>query len=217
MPEKDKYFEDLLDDVFSDEETEEEEGNDTEEESDIKEEKPEEEELSEEEQRKKNKDAEEARKRRAREAKEKEEAEAKEKEQAEKKEVEETNVNKLGEQLAEFKKKYPDIDLAKLDEDKNFKKFIDGKLLGKKEFVELYEDYVELVSDVSDNEDVKIRHQIKRQASSGTSQGVGEGVPEIYSEEEFNKLVEKMPTMSQGAIDKVWDKFQKSLEFYKKK
>lgn len=220
MPDKkDKYFEDLLDDVFSEEESKDESETPKQNDEEVapKDSEVEEKELSEEEQREKNKNAEEARKRRAKEAREKEEEEARQEKEERKKEFEETNVNKLGEQLSEFTKAYPNVDLAKLDSDENFKNYIDGKLLGRKDFTELYEDYIDLMSSVSDSEEVKLRHQIKSQASSGTTHSSGEGVPEIYSEEDFNKLVERMPTMKQSEIDSVWEKFQNSLKFYKKK
>jgi hypothetical protein len=117
-------------------------------------------------QRIKNKNAEEARKRREAEAKlakdeEPEddlEEEASEEVQEEKVEAQvvktqveevktkpkEDNVNRLGKQLVSFKQKYPEIDLEQLDQDKAFKRYIDGKLLGSKDFASLYEDFVEM-------------------------------------------------------------------------
>lgn len=199
------------------------------------------EEISEEEKRQKNKDAEEARKRREAEAKAKEEAEAKAKAEEEarlKKEQEEKpkdepapkaedpvkkkaeQTNRLGEQLVVFKEKYPDVDLSTLDKDTNFKKFINGKLLGKQNFTELYEDFIDLTSSLSgkNQEEVKKNHALKSKASSGTSKPIGKADPiaEIYSQEELEKISQKMPLMNDAEIRKVFDKFNKSVDYYKK-
>lgn len=198
--------------------------------------------ISEEEQRRKNKDAEEARKRREAEAKEKAEAEAKAKEEAEKqeqvKEPEEKveqpakvepqpevkqkaeQTNRLGEQLVQFKTKYPEVDLATLDKDTNFKKFINGKLLGKQNFIELYDDYIELTSSISGKtqEDLKKNYTLKANASSGTSKPAGkaEVVAEVYTQEELARLTARIPLMSDKEVKKIQEKFDRSVDYYKK-
>jgi hypothetical protein len=199
-------------------------------------------ETSEEEQRQKNKDAEEARKRREAELKAKEEAEKKAKEESEAKEKEveakvdtpvakeekkpepekkTDQVNQLGEQLVQFKNRYPQVDLPALDKDTNFKKFINGKLLGKQDFIELYEDYIELTSSISGKtqEELKKNHEIKAKASSGTSKPAGkaDAVAEVYSQDELDKLVKRIPLMSDNEVKKIQEKFNRSVEYYKKK
>lgn len=192
-------------------------------------------ETNEEEQRRKNKDAEEARKRREAEEKAKKEAEEKAKLEAEEKAKQEAETKakaeeeqkkkneqtrKLGDQLVAFKQKYPEVDLGTLDKDTNFKKFIDGKLLGRKEFTQLYEDYVDLTSSVSGKtpDDVKKIHQIKANSSTGTATPAGSTTKEtdIYSKEELDRITRKLPFMSDSESKKVMAKFEKSVEFYKK-
>ena len=219
-------FKDLLEDT--DEDSEEEE-------------KSEEEKKKEEEERQKNKNAEEARKRREAEAKAKAdadakaeaeakaEADAKAKAEAEKKEADEKskkheeNRAKLGEQLIEFSKKYPDVKLADLDKDKAFKQYIDEKLLGKKSFIQLYEEFVEVKKAISGNKDDKNEQDggedPRANASSGSATGKGSsssGV-DVYSEEEFDRLVSKIPFMSDNEFKKIEAKFNKSYSYYKKK
>jgi hypothetical protein len=197
-------------------------------------------ETNEEEQRRKNKDAEEARKRR--EAEVKAEAEAKAKEEAEKQEqakepeakVEQPKTvepqqevkqkaeqtNRLGEQLVNFKSMYPEVELSALDKDTNFKKFINGKLLGKQNFIELYEDYIDLTSSISgkSQDDLKKNHTLKANASSGTSKPAGkaEAVAEVYSQEDLDKLIKRIPLMNDSELRKVQAKFDRSVDYYKK-
>ncbi len=162
----------------------------------------------EEEQRRKNKNAEEARKRREREAKQKKD---------------EAKINEIGRQIEECKKKYPNLDIVALDKDENFKKFIDGKLLGKKDFTELYEDYIKLRGSLSakSEEEVMQDYQLKSRASGGTyiagGSGGGGRPADIYSPEELARLEERIPFMSASEYDRIADKLEKSLAFYEKK
>lgn len=191
-----------------------------------------EEEENEEEKRRKNKDAEEARKRRAAEAKAKVEPkvdEVKTEQQVEpqpevkpeqKVEVETPNqdVNRLGEQLVQFKSKYPDLDLAQLDADKAFKKFIDGKLLGKKDFTKLYEEYVELKAEITGVEQNVVRNNYqKAKSSSGSSIAPIEASGEIYSEEELKKIAKRLPFMQPSEANQVEVKLRKSIAYYEGK
>jgi hypothetical protein len=191
-----------------------------------------EEEESEEEKRRKNKDAEEARKRRAAEAKAKVEPKVVEKETEkqveaqpevkpeQKVEVETPNqdVNRLGEQLVQFKSKYPELDLAQLDSDKAFKKFIDGKLLGKKDFTKLYEEYVELKSEITGVELNVVRNNYqKAKSSSGSSIAPIETSGEIYSEEELRKIAKRLPFMQPSEANQVEVKLRKSIAYYEGK
>lgn len=180
--------------------------------------------LTEEEQRRKNKDAEEARKRREAEEKAKKEEEEKKKleeskkSESDKKEAERTN--KLGEQLVQFRNKYPDVDLGELDKDKSFKTFIDGKLLGKKDFTSLYEDYMNVRGELSGKSSEEIRqiHRKKQQASSGSSVGTTQQqsqTPDVYSEAELDKISQRLPLMSHDEAERVMEKFDRSIDFYK--
>jgi len=215
-----EYFKDLLDDIELDEETEEEAEEETEEETsveddgesdDLEEESEEEKRRREEEQRRKNKNAEEARKRREREAKEKK-AQDKSEEQR----------NELGRQLVDFKKKYPDVDLAALDNDKRFARFIEGKLLGKKDFTQLYEEYVDFVKEIGGTAgiDIQKEHMLKERSSSGSSRSSGgyvSGDTDVYSERDLEKIAARIPFMTEREVMQVLPKFEKSIEFYKNK
>jgi hypothetical protein len=183
----------------------------------------------------KNKNAEEARKRREAEAKQKKEAEAKQTveqpaptnkpvnaevkpeksaETAPDPKVEQ--VNKLGEQLVQFKTKYPDVDLAQLDGDKSFKRFIDGKIMGKKDFTKLYEEYQEFRNEMglqAQNQN----SQIKAQASTGSSVSSANSGTDVFSEDELRRVSEKLPFMSPKEAAKIEAKFKRSIDYYDNK
>lgn len=196
--------------------------------------------------RRKNKDAEEARKRREAEAKAKAEEEAKAKEEAEKKAAEEKaeaekkaaeekaaeeakakaeaekvkNQNALGSQLVDFKKKYPEIDLAALDSDGAFKSFMKGKLLGKQDFTAIYEDYLEARGTITgqSREETQARYKLKAEVSTSSSNGSGNpDVKDVYSEEEMKKLAAKLPFMSRKDAEAVNAKIERSIAYYKNK
>jgi len=215
--EEEDFFKDLLSES-DDDETEETEVNETEETEEEKKKKEEEEE------RRKNKDAEEARKRREADAKKKAEEDAKKKAEEDAKRIDEEKkqkqVDKLGNELVAFKRRYPDIELSELDQDKNFKKFIDGKLLGRKDFTGLYEEYIEFRSELSgkSTEEVRRNYQKKAESSSGSSRQTDPGVPnDIFSEEELEKITKRIPLMSDREAERILAKFEKSVEFYKNK
>lgn len=185
---------------------------------------------AEEAQRIKNKNAEEARKRREAEAKAQAEAEAsaveetpqevkeepKVEEAAEK--PKETNVNRLGEQLVEFKRKYPDIELQQLDEDKAFKRFIDGKLLGSKDFTALYEEFIDFKAELTGVETQAIqRNYIKAQSSSGSSTSTSTTTGDVFSEEEMRQLSARIPVMNPRDVAKIEEKLKRSIAYYDKK
>lgn len=202
-----------------------------------------------EEERKKNKDAEEARKRREADAKAKAEEEAKAKAKAEeeakakvkaeeeakaKAEAEKNKTKtdpkndkqavdankKLGEELVEFKKKHSEIDLVELDKDAKFKKYIRGKLLGKQNFTQLYEEYIELRSEFSgkSQEELRKEYERKAEASSGSSKSSGSDIPtDVYTEQELKDIARKMPFMKQKDMDKIDEKIKRSVAFHSKK
>lgn len=189
---------------------------------------------AEEAQRIKNKNAEEARKRREAEAKAQaeaqpvEEAPAQEETAQEVKEEpkveeaaekpKENNVNRLGEQLVEFKRKYPDIELQQLDEDKAFKRFIDGKLLGSKDFTALYEEFIDFKAELTGVESQTIqRNYIKAQSSSGSSTSTSTTTGDIYSEEEMRQLSGRIPLMNPRDVAKIEEKLKRSIAYYDKK
>lgn len=171
----------------------------------------------------KNIDAEAKRKRLEAEAKAQkalEEKKAKEEAEAQKqKEAKEKQIGSLGKQLDEFKKDFPDVDLKELDKDKSFKRYIDGKLLGKKHFTDLYKEYLEVRSELSgkSKEEVETNYKKKADSSSGSSTPKSETNPnDVYSEEEYNQIIAKLPYMTDAEVRKVMDKFDKSTKYYKK-
>jgi len=155
------------------------------------------------------------------EKKAKEEAEAKKQKEAEdkQKEAKDKQLGSLGKQLDEFKKDFPDVDLKELDNDKSFKKYINGKLLGKQHFTDLYKEYLEVRSELSgkSKEEVETNYKKKADSSSGSSTPKAETNPnDVYSEEEYNKIIAKLPYMSDAETKKVMAKFDKSTKFYQK-
>jgi hypothetical protein len=125
-------------------------------------------------------------------------------------------VNKLGEQLVQFKQKYPDVDLAKLDGDKAFKRFIDGRVLGKKDFTTLYEEYQEFRSEMGVTVQQQ-NNQIKSQAATGSSVSSVADVNDVFSEDELRKLSERLPFMNPKEASKIDGKLQRSIRYYEKK
>ena len=214
--EDEKFFEDVLDDPETKEKPDESKGgvDETEEEKQTR--------LKEEE-RVKNKNAEEARKRREAEAKADKalkEKEAKDKETADKKsKAKEEQIGSLGKQLDTFKKEFPKIDLKELDDDKAFKKFINGRLLGKQSFTELYTEFLQMKVDLSGKTKEQIEESYRKKADSGSGSSVSQeqtNPNDVYSEEEFNKLEGKIPYMSDEEYDAVADKFNRSYSHYSK-
>lgn len=150
-----------------------------------------------------------------------EEAEAQKQKEAEDKqrEAKEKQLNSLGKQLDEFKKEFPDVELKELDKDKAFKLYIDGKLLGKKHFTDLYKEYLEVRSELSgkSKEEVERNYRKKAESSSGSSIPKSETNPnDVYSEEEYNQIIEKLPYMSDDEVRKIMPKFDKSTKYYQK-
>lgn len=192
----------------------------------------------------KNKNAEEARKRREAEAKKKLEEEAKAKLEAEAKakleeekakleaeakekaeKAKESNKEKetqkeekiatLGEQISKFKEKYPNVELKTLDNDKAFRKYIDGKLLAKKSFTELYEEFIDFKSEITMVEKETIeKNYIKSNSSAGPLKSNPNDVAEVYTEQELEEITRKMPTMRPSEVDKIYAKFKKSVSYY---
>jgi hypothetical protein len=189
-----------------------------------------------EEQLRKNKDAEEARKRREAEAKQKKEAETKqttvetpapankpataevkpEKPAEPAQDQKAEQVNKLGEQLVQFKQKYPDVDLAQLDSDKGFKRFIDGRIMGKKDFTKLYEEFQEFRQEMGLQSQIQ-NNQIKSQASTGSSVSTATAGSDVYSEDELKRLSEKLPFMNPKEATKIDAKLKRSIQYYDNK
>lgn len=226
MPEEKDDFLNDTDDFF----------NDVIEEPEVDEEKK----LSDEEQRQKNKNAEEARKRREREAKEKsepgkpqpeenseekkeeppkqEEKSPEEPPKQEEKSERDKKVEELGRQLYDFQNKYPDIDIASLDKDVHFKNYLEGKLLGKKNFTELYEEYVSFKTELSGKEkEAIINEYLKNNSSSGSSAKNTSQTDDVYSEDELNDVASKLSTMNPSDAKKVREKFYRSLKYYENK
>jgi len=125
-------------------------------------------------------------------------------------------VNKLGEQLVQFKQKYPDVDLAKLDEDKSFKRFIDGRVLGKKDFTTLYEEYQEFVSEMGVNVQQQ-NNQIKSQAATGSPAAATTSGADVFTENELKAISERLPFMSPKDAAKIDQKLRRSIRYYDNK
>lgn len=189
------------------------------------------EELTEEEQRQKNKDAEEARKRREEEARVKAEEEAKLKaeEEARIKAEEEakgkdgdvdTNTNSPQQQVRDFSTKYPEVDLRELDNDKDFQEYLKGKWhKGGDSITTIYENYVNFASRISNRAKEEVESKFRRSTpnlkgsgGSGGTSGVG-----LYSKEEVEALREKMPTMTPKEYDRIEKKYNESVSYHNKK
>jgi hypothetical protein len=206
MEQEKDFFTDLLENEIED--TDNEGDGDTEKESQKVQPK---EETEDEAKRRKNKDAEEARKRREAEEKAQLEEEQKKKENA-------SRTNKLGEQLILFKQTYPDVDLKVLDGDVHFKRYIDGKLLGKKNFTELYEEFVSFKDSVSTKSSQVTSNEVKANSSTGSQQSVGNNTGvDVYTEKELENIVRKLPLLSDKEARKVMEKFERSVLYYNKK
>jgi hypothetical protein len=128
-------------------------------------------------------------------------------------------VNKLGEQLVAFKQKYPNVDLAQLDKDTGFKKFVNGKLLGKQNFTQLYEEFVSFKSELTgqDNNTVVQNYQKKAASSTGSSITTAPGNSDVFSEQELQQIAQKLPFMSPKKAAEIKDKLKRSIAFYDKK
>ena len=172
----------------------------------------------------KKKNAEEAQKRRDREAKEKAEAEAKAKaEEEERKKAEEeraksesaskqdSQVILLAKQIADFKVKHPEIDLTKLQKDADFTEYISGKILGKKNFNDLYEDYVGFVSRVGGKLPEEVMKNAFKASSGSSSKGAGN--TGVYSLEELNKKARHYSSLSTEEREK----YHRSIAYHDKK
>lgn len=188
----------------------------------------------------KKKNAEEAQKRRDREAKAKAEEEAKAKAEAEAKEKAEaeakakaeeeerkkaeeeraksesaskqdSQVILLAKQIADFKVKHPEIDLTKLQKDADFTEYISGKILGKKNFNDLYEDYVGFVSRVGGKLPEEVMKNAFKASSGSSSKGAGN--TGVYSLEELNKKARHYSSLSTEEREK----YHRSIAYHDKK
>ena len=178
----------------------------------------------------KKKNSEEAQKRREREAKAKEEAEAKAKAEQEAKEKLESEaraksesdkkqegaVMALSKQIADFKISHPDIDIVKLQKDANFSEYIRGKLLGNKTFTELFESYVDFVKRVGGKEPDGFKRNAEKPSSGSANKGTTTPT-DVYSEDELNKINQRLPFMSRQEAEKISDKLGRSLKYYQTK
>jgi hypothetical protein len=91
-------------------------------------------------------------------------------------------------------------------------------LLGKKDFTKLYEEYVELKSEITGVELNIVRNNYqKAQSSSGSSIAPIEASGEIYSEEELRKIAKRLPFMQPSEANQVEVKLRKSIAYYEGK
>jgi len=132
-------------------------------------------------------------------------------------EAEKSRMDKLGAELNDFVKSHPNVNLAELDKDKSFKKFLDGKILGKKTFSDLYEDFVEMKADMTDTtKETVAKNYQKSQSSSGPSVKGAPTPSDIFSEDELKRLSEKVPFMNRHEYTKIEGKLNKSIDYYDK-
>ena len=179
----------------------------------------------------KNIDAEAKRKRLEQEAKDKKELELKEAKEKEaqdkidadaktKKEAKEKQTATLGKQLDDFKKEFPGVELKELDKDTAFKRYIDGKLLGKKDFISLYKEYLEVKSELSGKSKEEVQKNYNKKAGSGTGSSISKTeakTQDIYTEKEYEKVLAEIPFMSEEDAEKAMEKLGRSEEVYNKK
>ena len=181
----------------------------------------------------KNKDAEEARKRREAEAKAKKEAEEKAKKEAEekaKREAEEKAKNdnqdnqeqrklEAQNQVKDLLVKYPNLDLAGLDKNEAFKKFSKNKwVVGGDTITKIYEDFVDLESSIT--KETKEKVQQRHLKSTPSIKGKSKQTPnttEYFSERELENIAERLPFMSSRDYDKISKKYNDSIKYYNKK
>ena len=148
------------------------------------------------------------------EAKEKLESEARAKSESDKKQ--ESAVTALSKQIADFKISHPDIDIVKLQKDANFSEYIRGKLLGNKTFTELFESYVEFVKRVGGKEPDEFKRNAEKPSSGSANKGTTTPT-DVYSEDELNKINQRLPFMSRQEAEKISDKLGRSLKYYQNK
>ena len=154
----------------------------------------------------KNKNAEEARKRR-------EQKQKLEKQQAmqETEQSEESEQESILKQVEDLKTKYPEVEVEKLNNDKDFVEYIDGRWgKGGKTLTELYESYTSLVARLtqSKTEKVKATPSLKGASSVG-------GNDDYYTKEELATLRVKMPYMTTKQYNAVAEKYKQSIKYHK--
>lgn len=98
--------------------------------------------------------------------------------------------------VAAFVEKYPDVDVAELEQNPKFRKFA-GKRLYQEPLAELYKDFVELVSDTERAAAEKAAG--KRDRSTGSGQGGGGAVLSPEQERELAEWNRSNPNMKMTA------------------
>lgn len=176
----------------------------------------------------KNKNAEEARKRREAEEKARlEEEEAKRLEEEGNEEKEEKPESTQGvakdakEQVKDLAAKYPDLDLKELDTNQDFQAFLDGKWhQGGKSITEIYEDFIGFQSRVTKKTKEEVENSYKRNPTPGIKgSGGGTGgatkVEDVFSIEEIQAITEKLPTMNPRQYDEIEKKLERSIAHHR--
>jgi len=95
---------------------------------------------------------------------------AEESEAAERAEKKREREQFFREDLENFQERYPDVDVEKLDSNKKFRKFV-GSRYGREPLAELYEDYIDLVSEAEKNGIAKATTRSNRSTGTGESGG----------------------------------------------
>ncbi|MEG1705075.1 MAG: hypothetical protein RR290_00680 [Clostridia bacterium] len=123
----------------------------------------------------------------------------KEKARAESVEKEKVNQRKTQEEkdkqdVNDFVKKYPDVNLSEMIKDSKFSKFIKGKL-GNEPLTEIYEDYNELLGNFNTQAETKAKKIIANTKASPGSLGNGKSAEfdfDNMSDEDFEKIDKKI-------------------------
>lgn len=94
--------------------------------------------------------------------------------------------------VLDFTEKHPDVDIAKLDSNKSFRRFA-GSRYGKEPLADLYEDYVAVVGDVESA--AKARQDDRAQRSTGGGSSGAGGTLTAAQRAELNAWNEAFPEM----------------------
>lgn len=93
---------------------------------------------------------------------------------------------------ADFMSRHPDIDIEKLDNNKQFRRFA-GSRYGKEPLADLYEDFVELSGDVAKS--AVLRQDGRSERSTGSGDGKGSGPLTAAQRQELKEWNDNNPDM----------------------
>lgn len=125
-------------------------------------------------------------------------AEKKAEERAKKKEADEEEEIKawISQDVASFREEYPEVDVAKLSENKSFRKFC-GSRLGREPMADLYADWLDLVG--SAQEAAVAKKESKASRSTGTGGGSGSETLTAAQQRDLDEWNRNYPNMKMTA------------------